>query len=61
MKTYTYCYQADSLKEPIGQVTANNICEARILISEIKQLDVASVERLFEIKEKRNETRKTKN
>jgi hypothetical protein len=61
MKTYTYCYQADALKEPIGRVTANNICEARILVSKIKQLDVASVERLFEIKESHDETRKTKN
>jgi len=61
MKTYTYCYHADLLKEPIGRVTANNICEARILISKIKQLDVASVEKLFEIKESHDKTRKTKN
>ena len=61
MKTYTYCYHADLLKEPIGRVTADNIYEARILISKIKQLNVASIEKLFEIKEIHDETRKTKN
>lgn len=61
MDTYTYAYKTDSKHEVIGRVKATGLYEAREQISEIKQLPVASIDKLFVIKKEDdhgNEVRK---
>ena len=51
MSTYVYYYKRDSSCEPIGRVQANNLYEARELITQIKQLSSDNIDNLFEIKQ----------
>jgi hypothetical protein len=51
MSTYVYYYKKDSSFEPIGRVQANNLYEARELITQIKQLSSEIIDTLFEIKQ----------
>lgn len=51
MSTYVYYYKLDSSCEPIGRVQANNLYEARELITQIKQLSSEIIDTLFEIKQ----------
>jgi hypothetical protein len=60
MKTYTYSYKSDSKNEAIGRITAQDIEEAQILIAQIKNLDMYSINTLFNIEEVTHETKQDK-
>ena len=50
MQVYIYSYKSDESKEPIGRVKATGLFEARKKIAKIKQLDVDSIDQLFNIR-----------
>lgn len=50
MFIYTYSYKVDSSNEAVGKLRANNLDEAVLLLSEIKQLCIDDVLNLFNIK-----------
>lgn len=50
MFIYTYSYKADSANEMVGKIYADNLDEAVLLLSEIKQLCIDDVLNLFNIK-----------
>jgi hypothetical protein len=50
MKTYAYYSKFDKTNEIMGRVTANDLQQAREFISQLKQLPIDEVLRLFEIK-----------
>jgi exosome complex RNA-binding protein Csl4 len=56
MITYTYSYKLDSSGESIGRVKANNVNDALVKISKIKDLDTDSIKALFNIKKVKNDT-----
>jgi hypothetical protein len=51
MNTYSYSYQIDSKREPIGRVHAQSLDEARQQIAVIKQLQLEQCDVLFAIKQ----------
>jgi hypothetical protein len=50
MKTYAYYSKFDKSSEIIGRVNAMDLHQAREFISQLKQLPIDEVLRLFEIK-----------
>jgi len=50
MQVYIYSYKSDASNEPIGRVKATGLFEARKKIAKIKQLDVDSIDQLFNIR-----------
>jgi hypothetical protein len=50
MFIYTYSYKADSSNESVGKLRAENLDEAVLLLSEIKQLCIDDILNLFNIK-----------
>jgi hypothetical protein len=50
MFIYTYSYKTDTSAEAIGRIQANNLDQAVLLLSEIKQLCIDDVLNLFNIK-----------
>lgn len=50
MFIYTYSYKADATNETVGKIHADNLDEAVLLLSEIKQLCIDDVLNLFNIK-----------
>ena len=51
MKVYSYSYKLDSTNESIGKVQAESVEDAKISIAKIKNLDIDSIETLFNITE----------
>ena len=51
MKVYSYSYKLDSTNESIGKVRAENVEDAKVLITKIKNLNIDSIETIFNITE----------
>ena len=51
MKTFKYFFLSDTNKEPIGNVTANDLQEAYIKASYIKKLAPIHFKELFKVEE----------
>ena len=51
MKEYGYSYKADTSDELIGHIKANSYAHAQQKLTIIKQLDIDSINRLFNITE----------
>lgn len=50
MFIYTYSYKTDTTNEIVGKIQANNLDDAVLLLTEIKQLCIDDVLNLFNIK-----------